>query len=236
MSDGSRAQLQLRVLEDLEGARNYNAWVAELTFPYLGDHPVEIGSGLGGNAGRWLAAGLPRITVSDLEDETLDALRARFEDDERVEIEHIDLTSPPSRRHSALVAVNVLEHVEDDTAGLRAAHELVAGGGRVVIFVPAFQFALGSFDRAIGHHRRYTRATLAAAFEQAGLEVERCQYVNAPGLLAWTVGMKLLRLTPSDGLALRVWDGAVIPVTRRLESRRRPPFGQSVLGVARVPR
>jgi SAM-dependent methyltransferase len=235
VSESSRAQLQLRVLEDLEGARNYNAWVAALALPHLGNHPIEIGSGLGGNAGRWLAAGLPRITVSDVEEETLNALRARFAGDDRVEVMQVDLTGPPRRQHSALVALNVLEHVEDDVGGLRAAHELVARGGRVVIFVPAFEFAMGSFDRAIGHHRRYTKAMLAAAFTRAGLEAEQCHYVNAPGLLAWTVGMRLLRMTPREGLALRVWDGAVIPVTRRLESRRRPPFGQSVLGIARVP-
>jgi SAM-dependent methyltransferase len=228
--------LQLRVLEDLEAARNYNAWVAALARPHLGDHPIEIGSGLGGNAARWLAAGVPRMAVSDVEPETLDALRGRFEGDERVEVAEVDLVRPPRRDHTALVALNVLEHVEDDVAGLRAVHELVRPGGRAVIFVPAFQFAMSRFDRAIGHHRRYTTTTLRSAFAGAGLDVERCHYVNAPGLLAWTVGMKLLRMSPREGVVLRVWDGTVIPLTRRLESRRHhPPFGQSVLGVARVP-
>jgi len=229
------AGLQLRVLEDLEAARNYNTWVAGLALPHLGEHPIEIGSGLGGNAARWLAAGVPRITTSDVEAETLDALRRRFEGDARVDVAEVDLMRPPHRDHSALVALNVLEHVEDDVARLRAAHELVRPGGRVVIFVPAFEFAMSRFDRAIGHFRRYTTATLTRAFAGARLEVERCRYVNAPGLLAWTVGMKWLRLQPRDGLALRAWDGLVIPVTRRVESRLRPPFGQSVLGVARVP-
>lgn len=228
------ARLQLRVLEDLEGARNYNAWVAALARPFLGSHPIEVGSGLGGNAARWLAAGVPRITVSDIEESMLAALRTRFAGDARVDVAEIDLAKPPPRAHSALVALNVLEHVEDDVEGLGAAHELVAPDGRVVIFVPAFAFAMSRFDRAIGHYRRYTMATLTESFSRAGLEVERCHYVNAPGLLAWTVGMKLLRMTPGEGLALRIWDSAVIPVTRRLESLRPPPFGQSVLGVARV--
>ncbi len=34
---------------------------------------------------------------------------------------------------------------------------------------------------------------------------------------------------------LRVYDGVVVPVTKAVESRVRPPFGQSVLAVARVP-
>ena len=39
--------LQHSVLEALEGAKNYNAWVASLVAPYLGDDPIEIGSGTG---------------------------------------------------------------------------------------------------------------------------------------------------------------------------------------------
>jgi SAM-dependent methyltransferase len=227
--------LQLRVLEDLEAARNYNAWIASLVLPHLGDDPIEIGSGLGGNAARWLAAGMPRVTVSDVDGETLGSLRRRFEGDARVEVAEVDLMRPPRRNHTAVVAINVLEHVEDDISGLRAAHELVPPGGRVVIFVPAFEFAMSRFDREIGHYRRYTVKTLRQSFEAAGLEVERCHYVNSPGLVAWTVGMKWLRQQPREGMVLRVWDGVVIPVTRRVEARVRPPFGQSVLAVGRVP-
>jgi hypothetical protein len=65
--------------------------------------------------------------------------------------------------------------------------------------------------------------------------VERLHYVNAPGLLAWFVGMRLLKLTPGEGPLLKVWDGAVVPVARAVESKVRPPFGQSVFAVGRVP-
>jgi SAM-dependent methyltransferase len=234
--DRGDGDLQARVLEGLESARNYNAWVASLARPFLGACPIEVGSGLGTNASLWLAAGVPEITVSDVGSVSLDHLRARFAGDARVEVLALDLTRPPARDHTAVVAVNVLEHIEDDVAGLRAVQQLVEPGGRVVIFVPAFPFAIGRFDRAIGHFRRYTRQTLAAAFGQAGLDVERMRYVNAPGLLAWAVGMRLLGLTPRDGVTLRAWDGLVIPPTRAIESRVKLPFGQSLLGVGRLRR
>jgi SAM-dependent methyltransferase len=232
---GGDAGLQLRVLESLESARNYNAWTSGLALPYLGDDPVEIGSGLGGNAALWLRGGVPCITVSDVEPAALEHLRERFGGDPRVEVAELDLLDAPERAHTGLVAMNVLEHVEDDVAALRGAARLVRPGGHVVIFVPAFPFALGRFDRAIGHHRRYTRDTLGSAFRRAGLDVVDLRYVNLPGLPAWFVGMRLLGLTPRDGLALRLWDRLVIPPARALESRLRPPFGQSVLGVGRRP-
>jgi SAM-dependent methyltransferase len=224
-------QLQLRVLEALEGAENYNRWVAELTLPYLGDDPIEVGSGLGGNAALWLDSGVGRVTVSELDPVALDRLEQRFADDPRIAVAEIDLEVAPELSHSAFAALNVLEHIADDSAALRGAARLVRPGGAVVVFVPAFPFAAGRFDRMIGHYRRYTKETIAEAYAAAGIQVDVVRYVNAPGLLAWFVSVKLLRQVPREGLPLRLWDSYLIPLVRRMERRWAPPFGQSLLAV-----
>jgi SAM-dependent methyltransferase len=226
--------LQHSVLEALEGAKNYNAWVASLVAPHLGDDPLEIGSGTGTYAELWLEAGVPRLTVTDLDTSLVGRLRERFAADRRVSVEELDLLEARSGDHSAVVALNVLEHIEDDVAALRQAGGLVRPGGAVVVFVPAFEFAMSRFDRAIGHFRRYTTESASQAIDAAGLVAEDIRYVNAPGLIAWTVGMRLLRMRPGEGPVLRVWDGSVVPLARRVEARWRPPFGQSVLAVARA--
>ena len=227
--------LQHSVLEALESAQNYNAWTASLVLPYLGDDPLEIGGGTGTNAKRLLEAGLPRLTVSEADPELVERLHERFAGDGRVTVLDLDLLEARHGEHSAVVAFNVLEHIEDDVAALRSAARLVRPGGAVVLFVPAFGFAMGRFDREIGHYRRYTKASAARALADAGIQVEELRYVNAPGLAAWTVGMRLLRLRPRDNRVLRAWDRTVIPVTRRLETRVHPPFGQSLLAVGRSP-
>jgi SAM-dependent methyltransferase len=224
--------VQHRVLEALEGAKNYNAWLAELTRPYLGDDPLEIGSGLGGNASLWLDAGVRRVTVSEIDADVLRRLQARFDDDARVSVERIDLSEAAEGSYSAVVGLNVLEHIEDDVGALRGAAGLLREGGKVVMFVPAFEFAKGRFDRAIGHYRRYTRTTLTDAFVRAGLRPESVRYVNSVGLPAWFVSVRLLGQEPREGLMLRAWDRGVIPLVRQVERRFSPPFGQSVLGVA----
>ena len=231
----SAADVQLRVLEGLEHAENYNRWLADLTWPYLGDDPVEVGSGLGGNAALWLANGLARLTVSELDESAVERLRRRFAADGRVEVEQIDLARAPAASHSSCVALNVLEHIEDDVAALRGAARLVRPAGAVVMLAPAFPFAAGRFDRTIGHCRRYTRATISRAYESAGLRVDSVRYLNAPGLLAWFVSVRMLGHTPREGTLLRAWDRGVIPIIRQGEERFAPPFGQSVLAVGRTP-
>jgi SAM-dependent methyltransferase len=226
--------LQHRVLESLATARNYIAWLSSLARPYLGDDPLEIGSGAGDYADTWLAAGVGRLTVTEADPRLLGMLRSRFAGDDRVTVRELELGAEAEGDHSAIVAFNVLEHIEDDVAALRGARALVRPGGAVVMFVPAFGFAMSRFDRAIGHHRRYTKTTLRAAFEAAGIAVERLDYVNAAGLPAWVVAMKWLGGEPREGLLLSAWDRLVVPVMRRVEAGKAPPFGQSLLAVGRV--
>lgn len=227
--------LQSCTLESLTSAVNYHAWLTDLVRPYLGEHPIEIGSGLGDYAQTWLDTGTPEITVTDRDPSRFGLLERRFGDDPRVHVRDVDVLAPEDGNHSALVAINVLEHIERDVDALASAHRLLGpGGGAVVMLVPAFNFAMSRFDRQVGHYRRYTVPTLRAAYERAGLEVERMHYINAPGLLAWFVGMRLMRMTPQDGPTVRLWDNAVVPVARALENRVRAPFGQSVFAVGRV--
>lgn len=227
--------LQSFTLESLESAVNYHAWLASLAVPYLGDDPIEMGSGLGDYAQRWLASGAPKVTATELDPSRVAYLTTRLASEPRVHVKRMDVMAPDPGAHSCLVAFNVLEHIENDVAALRGAHAVLRPGGYVVMLVPAFPFAMGKFDREVGHFRRYKRKTLRAAYEAAGLEVEKIHYVNMPGLLSWFAAVRVLRMTPSDGLAVRLWDRFITPRARAWEAKHRPPFGQSVLCVGRVP-
>ena len=45
----------------------------------------------------------------------------------------------------------------------------------------------------------------------------------------------MFRLTPKEGPMVKLYDRFVLPATRAAEQVIRPPFGQSVFTVARVP-
>ncbi len=227
--------LQDDVLEDLAEATRYRRWLVELCAPHLGDDPLEVGSGRGDYAADWAAGGVPRFTASEADPGRLRALQERFADHPVVQVRHLAVPVVATGEHSAVVACNVLEHVPDDVEALRALGGLLRPGGRVVLVVPAFPSAMSAFDRAIGHHRRYRTASLRAVLECAGYQVERLHHVNSLGLLGWYVVVKGLGRRPSAGPLLTAYDRGVVPWLRRVESRRPPPFGQSLLAVGRLP-
>jgi SAM-dependent methyltransferase len=226
-------ELQSDVLEDLQSAVNYRRWLCSLGMPYFGDDLLEIGSGMGYYASDWADMGV-KLTASEADPARLQGLHERFENDPRVQVRELHVPIDETADYSAVVAYNVLEHIPEQTEALKAFAGLLRPGGAVVLVVPAFEFAMSKFDLEIGHQRRYTKASMAEALTSAGLEIERCQYINAFGLFAWLGAVKWLNRRPQESAMLSLYDKVYVPIERRIESKIRPPFGQSVFAVARA--
>lgn len=79
---------------------------------------------------------------------------------------------------SLITALDVIEHVEDDLASLRAIRELLISGGKAVITVPACMFLWSEHDVLNEHKRRYTREELRAKLLKAGFTIEKISYFN----------------------------------------------------------
>src|SRR4051795_11094850 len=171
-------RIQSEVLEGLATAVNHRRWFVELALPYLGDNPIEIGSGLGDYAIEW-AEHLPRFTATEADPDRLVLLKRRRAGHPNIDVREMLLPAADANGdYSAAVSYNVLEHIEDHVGALRSMRDLVRPGGAVVIIVPAFQFAMSPADIATGHVRRYTKKTLTAAMTEAGLTVEKIHYAN----------------------------------------------------------
>jgi SAM-dependent methyltransferase len=222
-------------LEDLGAAIRYRSYQFELIEPHLGDSVLEVGAGLGDFAAQ--LTGRKRLVVADSDPFCQWSLRTRLGSRPEVEVRALDLpceigVDPPV---DSVVAINLLEHIEEDVRALEAMASTVDPGGNVVLLVPGYPSLYGEFDRAVGHVRRYTPATLRRAVEAAGLQVTTLKPVNLLGGVAWWVAVRMggrARPTPA---VVRLYDRLVVPLVRASERRFDPPFGQSLLCVARVP-
>jgi len=76
------------------------------------------------------------------------------------------------------VCSEVLEHVDDPAALLRAAAAWMAPGCRLAVTVPGGP--MSAFDRHIGHRRHFTPDTLRDLLEVAGFAVQRADGAGFP--------------------------------------------------------
>jgi hypothetical protein len=109
----------------------------------------------------------------------------------------------------AVCFFDVLEHLDDDVAALRAASSRLNPGGLIFATVPAYQWLWSSHDVINHHRRRYTASSLLSSLDHARLEAIVLGYYNS-------------RLFP-------------LAVTKRLMDRKRNGALESLLPVPAQP-
>ena len=91
-----------------------------------------------------------------------------------------------------ILFMDVLEHVPDDVALLKAYTDQARAGTEVFITVPAFPFLWSGHDVFLEHYRRYTTKALEATVIGAGLTPVRCTYYFG-AVFPLAAGLRLLR-------------------------------------------
>ncbi len=198
---------------------------------------LELGSGTGGNFA--LLAQFGSVTAVEMNETAREISKTRAGG---AAVHHGMLPdSLPFDGHEfdLVCLFDVLEHVEEDEAALRAIRGLLAPGGRALITVPAHPFLFGPHDIALHHKRRYSRAQFQARLRAAGLRIEKLSFMNmALAPLAFALrALDRLRAAPqASGTnippgpvnALFTW---LFGAEAHLLARMNLPFGLSLLAV-----
>jgi SAM-dependent methyltransferase len=221
-----------RTLELLESARRYNRWTFERVRDGLGNRVLEIGCGTGTFTqflvDRELVVGL------EVEAEYADFARARFRDRPNVVIRLLDVTASSEELRpygfDSAISVNVFEHIDDDLAAMKAVNALLEPAGTLTLLVPAHPLLFSPFDRAIGHHRRYTKRDLRVKLEAAGFEIERLRESNPVGALGWFLNNVVLRRKDLHGIRLH---DSLVPMLAAADRCLEFPVGLSLVAIAR---
>jgi SAM-dependent methyltransferase len=209
---------------------NYPRWVAELCEPYLGKSVLEVGAGYGTVTQHFVKG--REVVAVDSSPECFKMLEARFEGMPDVEVIGGDLRRLElERTFDSVVMINTLEHIPDDVGALVDLKALLNPGGRLVLYVPAFNFFYGPYDRKVGHQRRYTKAMMTAVMKEAGLQPLALQYVNVLGMAPWLVFTKWLKQDPADRWASKLWDRTGTVASRAIERHVRVPVGLNLFAV-----
>ncbi len=226
-------------LEAMSFAENYHRWILNELRPYLGKSIVEVGAGTGSFSELLLEcqpASLLLVEPSEMVAKLHRTMSKVGETGPAVRIfdsSFCDVSEEIAKaKPDSIIYVNVLEHIEDDSAELAAVFEALEPGGRVCIFVPAHPWLYGAFDKSVGHFRRYRRAELEQRTQEAGFKILVSKYFDLVGVAPWWIKYRLLRSAKLEPKAVALYDRWAVPVTRALESAITPPTGKNLLLIA----
>ena len=142
-----------------------------------------------------------------------------------------------------VVALDVIEHLDDDRGVVAKVHEVLAPGGLFAVHVTAHPWLFSSHDEHLGHRRRYRPREVGALLRASGFDVvhETPLFMTTLILLSvWRQGVQRVlrtRTHQSDvSLQLPRAADALLYAVSRAEgevARVRLPFGSSQFVLAR---
>ena len=243
------------ILTELKGVIDRHPWWrarAALTLALLarlGIHPparvLDAGCGWGTTLDALERAGY-RALGADVSRRALEAI-----DRPGRALAELDLTAPLPENiggFDAVLALDVIEHLDDDRAAVARLGELARPGGAVIVSVPALPDLFAEFDAIQGHRRRYLPDTLRSAFEGSSLDLEQVFWWGAWLVPMLRRGRGRSRARPGDTpaeayrryLAVPPWPGPLLlraafgrEQARALDGRL--AVGTSLFAVARRP-
>jgi SAM-dependent methyltransferase len=221
-------------LDTFAHARNWKKYWSRAIEPYLAGDILEVGAGFGANTEFLLSDRITSWVGLEPDPElaarmrTLLAVRPEFS--KCVAEVGTTATIDPDRKFDGILYIDVLEHIEGDSAELARAATLLKRGGKIIVLAPAHQWLYTPFDRAIGHFRRYDRASLSACKPPA-CKLREIRYLDSAGVLASTGNRLFLQQPEPDLRQILFWDRFLVPISRVLDPLTFHAVGKSVLAI-----
>jgi ubiquinone/menaquinone biosynthesis C-methylase UbiE len=138
-----------------------------------------------------------------------------------------------------VLALDVLEHIEDDEKALKEMRRVLRSGGLAIIFVPAFRFLWSRQDEISHHFRRYGRKPLARKIKKVGFRLLRVSYFNTFLFLPTLLLRFFINLFGTEKTEAKITEAKLLnPILSKIFSAERAllkcidfPFGVSILFV-----
>jgi SAM-dependent methyltransferase len=221
-------------LELFAEARHWKSYWEEKVRPYVGRSVLEVGAGLGANTPYLLGPNQERWVCLEPDAVLAKRIPRRIEDHPQrgvVEVRTGFLAQYlAGESFDTILYIDVMEHVEDDRLEMKLALERLKPGGKLIVLSPAYPWLFSEFDRALGHYRRYTRASMQACAPEDARLVEMMS-LDFFGLFATMLNRFVLHQSLANATQVHFWDRVLVPMSRWVDPVTRFSVGKSLVGI-----
>jgi len=198
---------------------DFNKWMYSRIERSVGRRVLEAGCGVG-NLSKFM---LDReyLACVDIDELYVELIGRRFGHLENFHSESADLSVLKEDHFSqmhldTIVCLNVLEHIEDDSAVLKHFYNVLEEGGKAIILVPQHDWLYCGIDKSVGHFRRYSKKELLDKARAAGFKITELQEFNRLGVAGWWFNGKILNREHLSNHQMKLF-GMLLPIVKVLE-------------------
>jgi SAM-dependent methyltransferase len=200
-------------LELISQSQRFIDWMYGEIKPVLHGDVLEVGSGIGTFSEK-IIHDLPssNVTLTDASFTYVRALEERFSNENNIFSYKLDLNCKGDyerigyEKFDSILAINVLEHIENDEFALEELYKMLKSEGSLAVLVPCYKFLYNVIDTSIGHFRRYTEQDLESKARKAQFTIDRMFYFNMLGIVGWYINGNLGRNPKINSGAYKIFD------------------------------
>lgn len=221
-------------LELFKHAVNWKNYYAKFFKHLLKGDVLEVGAGIGettrslcdGTQTAWVCLEPDEKLTNEIELKKKQGYLPSF-----IEIKTATLDNLSSeRKFDAIIYIDVIEHIENDSLELKKASNFLKPGGHLIVLVPAHNYLFSPFDKSIGHYRRYNKKMLRNA-APSSLKRIKLFYLDSLGLFASLANKWFLKQDYPEMKQIKFWDNVIIPVSKVTDMLSGFSIGKTVVGI-----
>ena len=228
----------LETLMAIKEADAFNRWMYDQIAPFMESPVLEIGSGIGNISKCCLEDG-HSLVMTDIRSEYIEFLKENFSEQQE-DILQLDLVDENFEekyksyfgKFKTVFALNVIEHIENDSLAIQNASKLLSAGGKLIILVPAHALIYNTIDRNLFHFKRYGYRDLGKLMQTPPLKLDSIKGFNGLGIAAWVYGGLFSKKGVIAGGDMKLYN-RLVPIAKWIDKITFFKLGLSLIAVSR---
>ena len=214
-------------LDHFDSALNFRKYQILLIKKFIKGKFLEVGAGKGGLIPFYKNL-IKNITIIESEKKLFKILKKKFSN-KKISIKNQTIDNI-KKKYDTIIYYDVLEHIKNDLNEVKLASKKLNKNGYLIFSVPAYQTFYSSFDKSVGHFKRYNKKDFIVLGKKTGLKIEKLAYYDSMGFL-FLVLNKFFSLKQTNlENKVYLWN-LLMPISKLIDFLTFNKFGKSLLCV-----
>ena len=214
-------------LDHFDSALNFRKYQILLIKKFIKGKFLEVGAGKGGLIPFYKNL-IKNITIIEPEKKLFKILKKKYSN-KKISIKNQTIDNI-KKKYDTIIYYDVLEHIKNDLNEVKSASKKLNKNGYLIFSVPAYQTFYSSFDKSVGHFKRYNKKDFIVLGKKTGLKIEKLAYYDSMGFL-FLVLNKFFSLKQTNlENKVYLWN-LLMPISKLIDFLTFNKFGKSLLCV-----